>query len=334
MTDKTNKKSDPKPFLEREHPCPVCGKSSNHRYLKDQVYSVIKRDEDFFISQYQWVTPEYNQYNLYHFYLWHCIYCKFTEERSFFLKSHSNYTEHQIALLKSFKNNMLDNPIIQGISEYIHYPNVTHISVIALHLLALYIQQIPDTDGQNLEKIAMFYHRTAWMYRLQKQDETLQDISTLLSKFNQRYENFQSGFLKIFKEFELFHHWINKNIVFQDTKNFEEEKYNSAPVQNLPIEFKQNLQDNLKTLQNYYKSTVEYYEQLNTNKKNESAYKSSLYQKFQDLVIQLRNLWPEIAVSKQSAIQHAIENYQKIIDSNLLDTDFHYVLETLKPSQT
>ena len=94
-------KVDDRPYIEREWQCPVCHKSSTHHFLRDRTYVIQKQDADYFIEEYRWTKPGYNEYNLHAFYLWHCKFCLYTDEREAFFERKANITTSYIDDLKS-----------------------------------------------------------------------------------------------------------------------------------------------------------------------------------------------------------------------------------------
>ena len=321
---------DKYPYYEREAECPVCGKISTHLYLKDKVYTVNKREEDLFVSSYRWAKNEYNHYNLYYFYFWHCPNCKFTEERSEFLKSKTLQAIKPNYVIGAFKQKAANDNVISHLTQHIHYPHTDYLSVLTLHLLAIYIQQLPDIYQRDLEKIARYYLRTSWIYHLESGNNRTGDENIFFEEYMKQYEVMQAYFLNALAGLEDLNQWLEEQISVEREQNrggwINQEKSIKSTYSNIT----RNLNRILNGLQEYYTIGLNYKKYLGTKIERQTVQKYYEYDSYMDFLFQIKNKWSSLPLSEYMAIKKAIHFYHEIVRSRIFDAKKMKLFNTYK----
>jgi len=305
------------PYFEKVVACPVCGEESIHHYLKDRVYVVDKREPDLFISKYHWIDPAYNRFNLYFFYFWHCPFCKFTDERRvFFEKKKSNYAVRH-PLLELYNEKASDDPVIKHLSQYITYPSPDYFSVLLLHLLATYIQLIPEKNQRNIEKVARYFHRTVWIYRLELGAEQEEEKSILTAEYLKRFNMLQSNCMNTLASLEDLHQWLDMQIAADKEQNANKWATQEENAKSLYRIMTQHMDDILVRLQAYHNIGLYHEAKQNSERSQQTDGGFHGYDSFIEYILEIKDFWPDIPISDHTATQKAIESYLETIRAQL-----------------
>jgi len=318
------------PFYEKEAKCPVCGEISTHLYLKDKVYTVNKREDDLFISSYRWAKSDFNRYNLYHFYFWHCPHCKFTEERGEFLKSKTLQAIKPNYVIKSFKQKAAKDVVISHLSRYVKYPYTDYLSVLTLHLLAIYIQLLPDTYQRNLEKIARYYLRTSWIYHLENGNNSSDDENIFFEEYMKQYEMMQAYFLNALASLEDINQWLEKHISVEKDQNRGGWIAQEETIKNTYSNMTLHMDKILTGLQEYHAIGLNYKKYLGSKIKRQTVQKYYKYDSYMDFLFQIKDKWPSLPLSEHMAIKKAIHYYREIVRSGIFDAKKMKLFNTYK----
>ncbi len=307
------------PFIEKKVKCPVCGEESLHIFLKDRTFVIERREEDGFISKYYWVKPEYSRYNLHQYFFWHCVHCKFTEEKSTFLKPPQELTLRQKYLIKRYRSLYQEDPVINHLSRYIRYPYTDFLSQVSLHYLAIYIQQFIGEHEADFLKIARFYHRLYWMFQAAESPTKPNDRTNLVEEYLEYYKLIQSNFVNGLASLEELHQWLDKQIRLEKEQglsgwiNFEEQ------LGQLYKTMIQHMDDILMRLNEYDKIGSEMRKIVSSESGDQLSTPFHEYGSYIEFLQQVTTYWPTIPLDKQAVIRSAIEAYQDIIRNKILE---------------
>lgn len=314
-----------KPFFEKETACPVCKKTSVHYYLRDRSYSIAKRDEDYFISEYKWLRPEYNIYNLHAFRLWHCTHCKFTDDRKTFYQKDITRGRAQFDYVKKalLKQQETGDPFLEAISECLNYPAHDLLTALTLSILAVYVHSLPEPLFQNSDKIAKHYLRTAWLFRVCSQKPDLQFVEKFLTTFNVKIDRLQANVMNTLGSLEE----VNECI-------FDHNKDLSGA-----ITWSQHWNQHFPALNNNYRmicaaldkiiTTMRVYSEINEdlNQQFTNAEQSILetpyfhFEQYQQFLEGLQQAWPEVPLNENMALQKASEFFLMGLNSKSYEFD-------------
>ncbi len=323
--DALEKKGEKQPFFIQEALCPVCKTKSEHYYLRDRTYTICKREDDYFISEYTWAEPGYGRYSLHAFGLWHCTNCKYTDDRKMFIQKEIQQGRAQLDYLKKELMAKKENgdPFIEKICQFIDYPTHDIRTVLNLSLLATYLHTLPEKIYRNEDKVAKHYLRTAWLFRLASQKPNIEDIKKFLSSYSSIFERLQSNVMNSLASVEE----LNQCVVDQN-------KINNVHQQWLGIwdRHYSDLTTNYKTMcmsidsvitimRTYYKISTELKEEALEADKDllSSAYEE--YEKYHDFLADLKIFWPDISVNEKDAIKNAILHFESALNSKTYEFD-------------
>ncbi|RMG28796.1 MAG: DUF2225 domain-containing protein [Methanobacteriota archaeon] len=305
------------PFWEREVDCPVCGEKTIHYMLRDRTYSVNRLEDDYFISQYTWRKKEYNPYHLYAFFVWHCPHCKYTDERQYFTQK--DLQEGQLRFLhfkKALQERGKDDAVIQALSKPIEYPTTDMLTVLNIHLLALYLQQLPKEKFWDIEKIARLYLRTSWIFRILSQGAETSFMEHLFSDLSHLHQSFEDEIQKSHTILDQFHRAISQT-----------EGENEIPLWQEPylLTHRENLLQVCQTLFHDFEKMRERSQNLKQIKEqmmndyfaHNESFLNKPYQEFDrfyDFLHHVQHLWGEAPVREEDAIRKAEIFYKKVLN--------------------
>ncbi len=305
-------------YLEKEVHCPVCGRKSSHVHLKDEALSIDEKQDDSFISRFRWTDPFLEHFHPYYFHFWHCIFCGFTGERNVFLSSKSADTNEDTSVINIYQQSAASNEIIKLLASYIRYPYPDYPSTLSLHLLAIYVQLLPDEKQINFEKVARYYHRLSWIFRLEG-DQKSDAEKTGFDDFMSKYENLQSSITNSISDAGEMKKWLEKEASIKlHHKNaaLQNEKEN---LQDLFLNISKNLNDVLSGLHEYYQIGLKLKKQASNYRGENIGSPFHEFSSYGEYLLQIKGIWPEMPVNEDGAIQKAIESYLKIIESNFFE---------------
>ncbi len=152
------------PFFMKEYPCPACRAASRHRQFRSRTYGPGKVESDNHVLTYVWNDPQLVQIHPPVYFLYFCPHCYFTAPSE-------NYTEPKLNLYgrasaRAFQANREgDDNVVRLLGERIDYDNLNFEVALWMHLLAIYVQLLPEDGMRDHLLIARLYLRVAWLYR-------------------------------------------------------------------------------------------------------------------------------------------------------------------------
>lgn len=308
-----------KPFLEKTTKCPVCGKESLHIFLKDRTYVIERREEDGYISKYHWVDPHYTRYNLHQYFFWHCIHCKFTEEKSTFLKKPSELLFRQKQLIKKYREVYSKNPVIEHLSRYINYPYTDFLSQVSLHYLAIYIQQVVGESDPDLLKIARYYHRLYWMFQTIETNKNSMERSKIYDEYKKYYEMMQSNFMNALANLEDLNQWLDRQIQLEKEQNVPGWVNFQDKIHQLYQSMTRHMDDVLLRLNEYNKLGNEFREVTMAGSGNLLHSPFHEYPSYLKYISQVQSYWPGVPLDQQTVLKGTINAYRDIIRNKVLE---------------
>ncbi len=328
LIEETGKESVP--FFEKEVKCPVCGYPSVHHYLKDHVFIVEKREEDFFISKYRWKKKEYNQFNLYSFFFWHCTECKYTDERTVFLKPENLKTNDRHLIKHIFPKKASGDKVINLLSKYVKYPYTDRFSVLSLHLLACYIQLLPEPYQRNVEKLARYFHRTSWIFRLEETGGEAEERKMFYDEYMKFYEQLQANFVNSLASLEDLQQWFIKRFEVERKQKHSKWSTFRKKIEELYKNMTQHMDKIVLLLQDYHRLGLNYKKQFCTFGKNLSETQFYEYESYEAYLVEVKKYWPEMPISERTAILKAIQYYEELIRSRIFDNNKFKLFQVYK----
>jgi len=322
--------NDSVPFFEKEVKCPVCGYPSVHHYLKDHVFSVEKREEDFFISKYRWKKKEYNQFSIYSFFFWHCTKCKYTDEQTIFLKPDNLKTGDQHLIKHIYPHKASGDKVIDLLSKYVKYPYTDHFSVLSLHLLACYIQLLPEPYQRNVEKLARYFHRTSWIFRLEEAGGEAEEQKIFYDEYMKFYEQLQANFMNSLASLEDLQQWFSKRFELERKQKRNEWSTFRKKIEELYRNMTHYMDKIILLLQDYHRLGLNYKKQFCASGKNLSETQFYEYESYDAYLVEVKEFWPEMPINERTAILKAIQYYEEIIRSRILDNNKFKLFQVYK----
>ncbi|NOX37444.1 MAG: DUF2225 domain-containing protein [Calditrichaeota bacterium] len=321
-----------RPFFEKEVRCPICGKVTVHRYLRDYTYVVDRQEEDMFIAKYHWRKKEYEKYNLYFFYLWHCPHCMYTDEKRVFL---TPAEKQKFAAFSDVKAKYLEHAPQSGflhfMQQYTEYPAEDIPSQLNLHFLATYIQLIPEKYSRNPEKIARIYLRISWLYRMANKDETDYNTEQAIKDYFEQHELIQSHVMNTLHNVENMNLWLEEQVKNGKTpavRNLWQSHWEE--FQQIYRTITDHMDPILAAVQHYFtlgKTLQQEYEKLHKNPLNLPYHGFESYHAF---LQEARKFWPELPINESEAIQKAVQFYKEVIQYKLYDNQLSKMFNTFK----
>ena len=193
-----NTPGDNSPFFFKKVTCPICESISEQRYFKTKIFAEKKLDVDKHVMEFAWKNSDFNFIHPPLYFFWHCNNCYYTDnpiDFEFPTKEYwSNFREIKELYVDKTKNDKKAQMLAAKLSEAIDYSKMTYLMAIKLHILAIYIQELPqDDEHRDYLKLGRYYIRTAWLFRdLENQEkglERVQKMSAALSKLKQLWED-------------------------------------------------------------------------------------------------------------------------------------------------
>ncbi|GAB4336511.1 MAG: hypothetical protein Kow0037_17860 [Calditrichia bacterium] len=308
--------------IEKIEKCPVCKNEGRHLYLKDSAYHVSKRDGDQYVVSFEWADPKLASLHPFYFNYWFCTNCYFTEERSHFLKNNSvNVGPLWQSLVDTYKKVAETDEVIRKLGSNINYPIGDFLSALNLHYLALYIQLLPAEYNRDLKKLARYYHRLAWMFRLDNQKSHKNDDEVNLQHFSEKFDAFQSNYMNTLSSLEDFNSWLEKEIETEKKLNHPGWAEYEDQFKNLYKNTSIHLDKIMENIQAYHSLKLEY------QKKHGNVYNSHLnepfggYSHYHAFLQELSQKWPGLPTTEILALRQTIEYYKAIISSRLMESE-------------
>ena len=313
MKNEQDKKAKSNPFVEMEVTCPACGKRSTHLYLKNHVYRVEEREEDLFISKYHWMNPNANQYNLYSFFFWHCPFCKFTEDRNVFLRNKNGNTERTQKLIDAFLKKSGEDTVITLLAKYVKYPALDFHSILSLHLLATYIQLNANEFEENIEKVARYFLRTAWIYRTGKENTEIKAQEYHFNEFVKKYELLRSNAVNLLASLEETYQWLKEQIAKEEKHHTSGWSKYSNIIEEVYQDSIEDFDKILKAIQTYNSVGISYKKDISSGPDNITQARFHEFESYLDYLISIQKLWQELPLNEFMATQRAVYYYQRMI---------------------
>lgn len=153
------------PFLVRQATCPVCGRQATQRELRAQTYVEEAWDSDHRVSRYRWLDPEFGHLHPPHYALWHCPSCLYTDFKDDFRSQAATtdrFRQLRLLVLRRLKE---QDATLLALGGAIDVEHMSFETALTMHLLALYLQELPAEEHRDPHKIGRLALRTAWLYR-------------------------------------------------------------------------------------------------------------------------------------------------------------------------
>jgi uncharacterized protein (DUF2225 family) len=168
------------PFIFVPATCPICGKESVQKYIKNNVYTIGNRALDMRQTEYRFTDSDFSHIYPLMYFIWQCPHCKFTSDWEVF----ENPVEDVISTLHNFRKRWLENyktsekfrnVLVALLNEE---QNDNHFfNAVKLYLMAIFqfssINSIVERDALIIAKLTL---RLSWL--LQDLEESPQAAST------------------------------------------------------------------------------------------------------------------------------------------------------------
>jgi hypothetical protein len=193
------------PVISREVECPVCKKSTLQYYISKKQYHVNKYDDDFRPVEYQWFNSEYEHYNPHYYEIFYCPFCFYADEKESYMNGRNTHSvqtgsQKRIEQIIMVKRKQQDQAYVL-LGSAINTEKMNFNTVLNLHLLAIYIHELPESDIRDYEKLASLYHKTAWLFRESREvtfnitkDKTYEQLSNVFYDYYSKFKFYISRF--------------------------------------------------------------------------------------------------------------------------------------------
>jgi len=149
--------------------CPICNRESKQRYVKSKLYSPIETDSDQHVVRYKWDSAEFEGIRPNSYHIWHCPHCHFSDEKEVFRGEDTSGGKleliHEKILIVSKASGSLLTRLGRLINETFEQELLPLDTALAMHLLAIHLQEMLSPNTRQCGKLARFYLRSAWLYR-------------------------------------------------------------------------------------------------------------------------------------------------------------------------
>jgi hypothetical protein len=152
------------PFLTKSYPCPACGKEGTHRQFRNRVFTAGEVESDSHVVDYQWNDARILQVHPPLYFLHFCTSCHFSGGPDNFIEP-ENVPYSRVCVRCHLTARESGDPLIDLLGNRIDYDTVPFESALWMHLLAIYIQLLPEDDMRDHYMIGRLYLRVAWLYR-------------------------------------------------------------------------------------------------------------------------------------------------------------------------
>ena len=196
------------PIILRNMNCPICNRTSPQSTIQDNAYLVKKYDVDGQPLIISWHTKDYEQFQPSYYRLCYCPYCYYTDLKEDFLAG-GNFFAKQNGTLKRIEQ-ILDvkrkqnNQVFMQLGAGIEFEKMNYNLALNIHLLAIYIHELPEKEIRDYEKLAYLYHITSWIYKENKSvnfhiiaGESYNVFSNIFNDYYGSHKKFLSSFIEI-----------------------------------------------------------------------------------------------------------------------------------------
>ena len=297
------------PVIKRSIPCPCCERQSEQMYISEKLYHVSKYDDDQHPAEYQWHQKEFEFCKPNYYEIFYCPYCFYCDTKDDYINGGDAYainngTLKRIKEIIKIKHNQQNQAYIL-LGSGIDIEKMTLNMSLNIHLLAIYIHELPEHELRDDQKLALLYQKTAWLYRESKDitvhmltDETYDHFSNIFSQYYMNYKRFMKGF-----NFFKYHAKQALNGSRIELEHKEEYLDNLYKLENIFLE-SNNMNANLMNIQEFGigQFRIENEEIRNTDP---FKFKYTMAEFMEEMLLH----WPYIPVAEQICLEHACDYF-------------------------
>ena len=154
-------------FINVETKCPMCGATATNRYVKSKLFTPVEVEDDHFVKTYKWEMPQFDHIRPNFYHIWYCTACHFADEKEVFRKEDDSDGKLDMIQDRLLVEARRPDSVITRLGSMINSTEdfFSVKTALALHLLAIYIQEMLSSNLRQTGKLARFYLRTAWLFR-------------------------------------------------------------------------------------------------------------------------------------------------------------------------
>lgn len=154
-------------FIRVETKCPICGADTVNRYVKSKLFTPVTVEEDHFVKTYKWEKPQFEHIRPNYYHIWYCPACHFADEKEVFRHEDDSGGKLEMIQDRLLIEARRPDSVLTQLSSMVDIEEdfFSFRTTLALHTLAIYIQEMLSNNLRQTGKLARFYLRTAWLYR-------------------------------------------------------------------------------------------------------------------------------------------------------------------------
>lgn len=158
------------PFYRKQVECPVCRNFTENFVLKSKMFVPDKVDTDNYVIKYNWIVKGYLECPPSFYALWVCTTCGYADFPEYF----ETYLQQQTFEFNKMKDTVLKetaekegviNKLRRQIDLSREAEGLEFETVMNMHLLAIYCNDVLLPGNSELSKLGRVYLRTAWLHR-------------------------------------------------------------------------------------------------------------------------------------------------------------------------
>ncbi len=153
-----------KAFIRKERKCPACGGHHAIRYPDPKFYTAVARESDLHVTTYRWSQAVLEGIVPHYYAVWQCPECLFADFTEKIESPEGSFKEEY--LVDAFKNISGEKlKILNKLRELVPQGETDYKGAVALHLAALWVASLPDTERIDHYRLGRLALRLAWLFR-------------------------------------------------------------------------------------------------------------------------------------------------------------------------
>ena len=299
------------PVIQRKVQCPICDSESPQSYISEKAYIISKYDEDQHPIEYQFYDKKASHHHPNYYEIFYCRSCYYADLAENFLRGKDAVLQNQQGTLKRIKemistektkNESAYNILGQGLETN---GELSFNHSLNLHLLAIYIHELPEPELRNYHKLAELYLRAGWLFRENR------DVSYSFLE-DDAYDRFSNIFINYFSEYKKFVTTF-KNFKTNIRKALDEEEIENALKENYidelyKLELLYNNANAINAeLMNMQEFGIGQFKLENVNISKEEPFKS--FGSMSEFLEMLNMHWPDLPNGEKICFEKACQYY-------------------------
>jgi hypothetical protein len=299
------------PVIQRKVLCPLCDSESAQFYISQKSYIISKYDEDQHPIEYQFYDKKCSHYHPNYYEIFYCRKCYYADIADNFLQGKEAVLLNQKATMQRIgemieSEKAKNNGTYHLLGDSLKINNeISFNESLNLHLLAIYIHELPELELRNYHKLAELYLRAGWLFKENREvsysfleDDTYDRFSNIFIDYFSEYKKFTSKFdhfkVNIRKALE------EENVESALKENYIDELYKLEILYN-------NANAINAELMNMQEFGIGQFKLENVNVSQGEPFKS--YSSMSEFIEMLNMHWPDLPNGEKICFEKACEYY-------------------------